>query len=148
MTTMESFLAYLQAFEATYVDDDWSRLEALFAPEAIYRVAGSELYDCELRGRDAVLTGLRRFLDGFDRKCERRLELLGRPVVDCNSVRFRGVAYYRRGESPELPVELEERIDFEDGRIVRLIDTYPRGLAERSAAWLAKWGADLEMSYV
>jgi len=147
MSTMRSFIAYFEAFEATYLDDDWSRLEPLFAPDAVYRVEGSGLYDCELRGRAAILAGLRKFVAGFDRHCERRLEAIGAPVVEGESIRFRGAAYYRRGGSPEFAIELEERIEFADGRIVRMIDTYPHGLAERSAEWIAAWGPDLELSY-
>lgn len=146
--TMESFAAYFAAFEATYVDDDWSRLEPLFAPDAVYRVTGSGRFDCELRGRDAVLAGLRRFLDGFDRHCERRLEATRKPEVEGDRVRLRGTAYYRRGESPEFALELEEEIVFKDGRIVRLTDTYPPDFAERMDAWMEDWARDLDPSYV
>lgn len=148
MSTIERLLGYVQAFEDTYVDDDWSRLEPFFAPDAVYRVVGSGRFDCELKGRDAIFTGIRKCLDGFDRHCERRLEAVGRPVVEGDTVRLRGIAYYRRGASPEFPLELEEEIVFEDGRIARLTDHYPPDFAERMDAWLARWGGDLDVSYL
>jgi hypothetical protein len=148
MGTMRRFTEYYEAFEATYLDDDWSRLEPLFTPDAVYRVVGSQRFDCELRGRDAIFAGLRRFLDGFDRRCERRLEAIGAPVAEGDTVRLRGIAWYRRGASEEFGLELEEEIVFEEGRIVRLTDTYPPDFAERVDPWLEKWGAGLDPSYV
>jgi hypothetical protein len=148
MDTLRRFVGYAEAFEATYVDDDWSRLEALFAPEAVYRVVGSGRYDCELRGREAVFAGMKKFLDAFDRRCERRLEGIGLPVCEGETVRLRGFAYYRYGGSPEFALELEEEIVFEEGSIVLLVDTYPRDAAERMDAWLAEWAGDLAPSYV
>jgi hypothetical protein len=147
VTPIESFAAYFRAFEATYRDDEWSRLERLFTPDAVYHVVGSELFDCSLRGRDAILAGLRKFVDGFDRKCERRLEAIEAPVAGASGVRFRGTAWYRRGASPEFGIELEEQIEFVDGQIVRMIDIYAPGLAARAAGWMERWGADLELSY-
>src|SRR5262245_28790667 len=98
MDPMKRILAYYNAFGATYVDDDWSRLEDLFAPDAIYSIRGSGIYDCELEGRSAIFAGIRRFLDGFDRKCTRRLESAGIPEVTANSVSFGGAAIYTHGE--------------------------------------------------
>ncbi|HME70466.1 MAG TPA: hypothetical protein VKM54_11450, partial [Myxococcota bacterium] len=39
-TLLQRFVEYAQAFEKTYVDDDWTRLEPYFAPDAVYRVVG------------------------------------------------------------------------------------------------------------
>ena len=36
MGTLASFLEYAEDFEKTYDDDDWSRLERHFAPDAVY----------------------------------------------------------------------------------------------------------------
>src|SRR5690349_16744832 len=110
--TMKRFLAYYTAFEETYLDDDWSRLEPLFDPAAVYRIKGSGTYDCEMKGRDAVFAGIRKFLDGFDRQCTRHLESGGAPEVTDDSVSFSGAAIYTRGESPPLRLELREVIEF------------------------------------
>ena len=40
MDLIARFLEYAAAFEATYVDDDWSRLERFFAPDVVYAVTG------------------------------------------------------------------------------------------------------------
>jgi hypothetical protein len=151
METMKRFLDYYTAFEATYVDDDWSRLEPLFDPDAVYSVKGSGSYDCELRGRDAVFAGIRRFLDGFDRRCTRRLESGGVPVVDGNRVSFHGAAIYTRGDSPPMRLELREVIEFgADGRIVRITDHYDAwkdGPPAELRDWPERHAKDLTLSY-
>lgn len=152
MDPMKRFLAYYKAFEETYVDDDWSRLEPLFAPDAVYRVTGAGSFDCVLRGREALFAGLRKFLDGFDRRCTRRLESLEPPVVTENCISFRGAASYTRGDSPPFRIQLRELIEFRDERIVRITDIYDwgweSGLDAEAAEWLRRYGADLELSYV
>jgi hypothetical protein len=151
MDLMKRFFVYYAAFEQTYVDDDWSRLEGLFAPDAVYRVTGSGAYDCELRGREAVLAGIRKFLDGFDRRCTRRLESIDTPSVDGNTVSFRGAAIYTRGDSPELRLVLTEAIEYRDGLISRITDTYDESWREGPPAevrdWLRDYGSDLELNY-
>lgn len=151
MESMRLFAAYFEAFEATYLDDDWSRLEGLFAPDAVYRVEGCGPFDCELRGRDAVFAGIRRFLDGFDRRCTRRLEALEPPVCTEDSVSFLGAAVYTRGESPPFRIELRETIEFRDGLIVRIADTYDGswkdGLPAEAEEWMRRYGSGLTLGY-
>ncbi len=40
MTKIEQFLSYAAAFEQTYADDDWRRLEQYFTEDVTYRVSG------------------------------------------------------------------------------------------------------------
>ena len=152
MEPMKQFLAYYTAFEQTYVDDDWTRLEGLFAPDAVYRVIGSGAYDCELRGRAAVLAGIRKFIDGFDRHCTRRLESIDPPSATANTVSFRGAAVYTRGDSPELRLVLTEKIEFRDGLITDITDIYDEswrdGPPADVAEWLREHGSDLTLSYI
>ncbi len=148
MSVLNAFMAYFEAFEATYLDDDWSRLEPLFAPDAVYRVTGGTPFDCELVGRDAVFRGIKLFLDGFDRHCERRIDNVAPPEFTEHSALIRGAAYYVRKGSPELVLRLDELLEFnEDGKIQRITDTYPPSLMADSQAWLDEWGTDLKLSY-
>lgn len=71
MGTLESFLSYAAEFEKSYADDDWSRLERFFADDAVYRVE-SNRFGCELTGPDAILAGMKKSLDGFDRRFDTR----------------------------------------------------------------------------
>lgn len=60
-TLLQRFVEYAQAFEKTYVDDDWTRLEPYFAPDAVYRVVGSTSWDCCHIGPDASRSWCARF---------------------------------------------------------------------------------------
>lgn len=70
MDPLQRFGEYASEFEKTYEDDDWARLESFFHPDVTYVVSGST-FDCELRGRATVLSGIKKALDGFDRRFER-----------------------------------------------------------------------------
>ena len=115
---------------------DWTRRAPFLAEGARYVVAGSA-YACELRGRDAVLVGLRKALDGFDRRFEHRaIEAAGEPVVEGNRVVFPATVKYRSAGVEPLEFGLAETAEFdEDGRIVLLRDDYDAG--QVSYAWSA-----------
>lgn len=143
------FLAYAQAFEQTYQDDDWHRLEPFVAPDVVYRVLGSPGFDCVVEGRGAVFAAIRRFLDGFDRRCVRRVSPGATPpVVEGDRLHVFGSATYRRGDSDELLLEIELVTEFREGLIVCLSDVYPLANRDRTRAWLARHGEGLRLSYL
>ena len=74
MTNLECFGAYAADFEQTYKDDDWSRLDRYFAPDATYQVKG-EPFTTNLKGREAIFKGIKKSLDGFDRRFATRDEV-------------------------------------------------------------------------
>jgi hypothetical protein len=147
MEPLTRFLDYFQAFELTYVDDDWSRLEEFFSPDAVYRIRGSGGFDGDIVGRDAIFTAIRRFIDGFDRRCIRELRPVGAITVNGSTVTGRALAVYRRGESPELAFDIEESAEFRDGVIVALTDTYAAEVGDATRAWLERWGPELTVAY-
>ena len=88
MHELEQFAAYAADFEETFADDNWERISSRFDQNIKYVVTGSP-YDCELRGRDTVLAGLKRALDGFDRRFENReISANGEPTVESGRVAF------------------------------------------------------------
>ncbi|HEV7733996.1 MAG TPA: nuclear transport factor 2 family protein [Candidatus Binatia bacterium] len=143
------FLAYAQAFESTYADDDWTRLEPFFAPDAVYRVLGSQGWDCVVEGRENIFRAIKKFLDEFDRHCAREIKPgSSPPSVEGDVVRVAGVALYRRGASDELKLEIELMAEYRDGLIVALSDVYPVSTGVHMKAWMKRWGAGLKPSYV
>lgn len=146
---MTTFLGYAQAFEATYADDDWRRLDEYLAPDLVYRVLGSPGWDCHVTGRDAVYAGIKQFIDGFDRRCVRRVAPgANPPSIEGDILRVPGLAAYRRDGSDELVLEMELMFEFRDGTIAAMSDVYPVLVGERLTAWMARWGRDLQPSYV
>jgi hypothetical protein len=147
MELVERFLAWAAAFEETYRDDDWSRLEPFLAPDVVYEVVGTP-FACVIRGRAEVLAAMRRSLNGFDRHCVRRIAPASMPRQEGDAVVVRGTVGYTRGDSPELVVSVTERATYAADRIVRLVDAYDADTVARGTAWLAEWGAGLDWSYV
>jgi hypothetical protein len=145
---LERFLEYAQAFEKSYADDDWSRLEPYFARDAVYRVVGSTSWDCEVKGRKQVIAAMRKFVNEFDRHCTRAIRPAGAPVVGQDTVRVAGIAAYTRGDSEELTLQIELIAQYRDGSIIRLSDVYPAENEARVRAWMEKWGQGLDPSYV
>lgn len=85
MDPLRRFAAHAADFEKTFEDDDWTRLEGCFAEDAIYTVEGTP-FDCEVRGRETILRAIKKSLDGFDGRFDKReivLPALGRPRTLC-----------------------------------------------------------------
>ena len=146
-TPKQRFYEYAVAFEQTYVDDDWSRLAPFFADDAVYEVRGSGV-ECRLQGRDAILRGLKKSIDGFDRHCTRRVEVLGTPETDGDTVSVRWQGTYDHSGAPQLVFQGRSIATVRDGLIVHLADEYDPGEADKAAAWLREHAPGLDMSYV
>ena len=149
---VQVFMDYAGAFEETYVDDDWSRLEPFFEEYVQYEVRGGPMA-CEIRGREAVLKGLKKSIDGLDRRCdERAIELVSGPHVAPTAagqeVSIDWVVSYRRGDSPLLSLPGRSVFTVADGRIAAMRDEYDETRLAPVAAWLQQYGADLDGSYV
>jgi hypothetical protein len=145
---LQCFASYAAAFEETYADDNWSRLDEFLSPDLTYRVLGSPGFDCTVRGREAVYRSIRSFLDGFDRRCVRRVGTGDAPpLVDNDTIVVSGFAGYRRGESDELILNLLLMAEFEGDRIAVLSDVYLASTARRMDEWMARWGKDLSPAY-
>lgn len=146
MTKIEQFLAYAAAFEQTYADDDWRRLEKYFTEDATYRVSGLPK-EYEMRGRDNILRGMRKSVDGFDRKMTvRKIVPTAPPAENGNQVTFQGFVRYQREGSP--PVELHATLvaEFDGDRICSLHDTFT--IDNAGLQWLGRYASDLDGSYI
>ena len=148
MDPLQRFAAYAADFEKTFADDDWTRLEHYFAEDATYTIKGTA-FDCEIRGRDAILRAIKKSLDGFDRRFDKRTIVPGgAPMVDGNRVTFSGSGVYEKKGIDTLTIRLSETATIdEDGRIVSLQDVYPGGQHEMGR-WFQHYGAAFDPSYV
>ena len=52
MSILDRYQAYAEAFEESYIDDDWTRIEQYFTEDAVY------VGEPEANGRAAVLAKL------------------------------------------------------------------------------------------
>jgi len=139
MEPAKRFLAYAIAFEQTFADDDWSRLEPYFAADAVYAVSGEEPLGGRWEGRKRVLEHLRESVNELDRKfAERRVEPVGAPTIGEDSFEMRWRGTYRKSGCPDLVFEGTERATFEGGRIVLLEDSMEDGADRRIQDYLAR----------
>lgn len=146
------FMDYAAAFEQTYADDDWSRLTPFFAEDATYEVRGGPLA-CRLSGRDAILAGLKKSIDGLDRRCaERHLELTEGPKAngadnsDELSIAWR--ATYRYRDAPKLALPGRSVFTIADGVIIGMRDEYDDKEMGGVSAWMLEYGEGLDGAYV
>ena len=150
--TMQVFMDYAAAFEQTYVDDDWSRLTPFFSEDATYEVRGGP-FACEISGRDAIFTGLKKSIDGLDRRsADRQLELTDAPNVVASgageelSVGWR--VTYQFGDAPKVALPGRSVVKVVGGVIVAMRDEYDDKELEEVGTWMLEHGGGLDGSYV
>ena len=146
MGSLERFFEYALDFEKTYDDDDWSRLERYFAPDAVYEVRNTA-FGCRIEGVPAILRGLKHSLDGFDRKLGKRtIDVVGAPVEEGDSVSIGWTATYTAPGAPPFVLRGRSTARYRGDAIVELVDEYPDGMDAEAAAWIETYAPDLGLS--
>lgn len=147
METLQQFLAYAAAFEQTYVDDDWSRLEPYFAPDAVYEVR-AEAFGCRLVGPKAILAGMKKSIDGFDRRFETRSPRLTHgPEVEGDEVRIGWEVTYEKAGVPTFILRGASVARLRDGRIAELRDEFEPSAERELDDWRQRSGMHVDVSY-
>jgi hypothetical protein len=137
VSIVERYLEYADAFEESYLDDDFSRLEPFFTEDAVY--AGEP----EASGRAAVLAKLKGGVDTFDRRMDRRMPDFQTPTQEGDSVRMRWKVTYAKAGLPDLVISGVETALFCGDRIRHLEDEFDPAATDRLNEWMAKHGAAL-----
>ncbi|MGB5326463.1 MAG: nuclear transport factor 2 family protein [Pseudomonadales bacterium] len=147
MNILEQFMAYAQDFEKTYADDDWSRLYSYFHDDAVYEVV-SENMGCKLEGPAAIFAGIKKSLDGFDRRFQTR-EI--RPGDDLqlgeDSISLSWSAKYTVPGQPPFVLHGRSEATLHNGKIRLLRDSYDASAAQAMDAWVEASGIALEPGY-
>lgn len=151
-TALEVLLEYATAFEETYADDDWSRLTAYFADDAVYDVIGGPLA-CTISGPDAIFAGLKKSVDGLDRKCnQRQIDVLGGPEVTRTDageeVAIDWRVRYVYGDLPETGFAGRSVALVNDGVITHLRDEYSDNELDKFEAWVNDNNVPVDGAYV
>lgn len=147
MKPMQSFFEYAQEFEKTYDDDDWSRLERFFAPDATYEVRNTA-FACKLQGVQAILRGLKKSLDGFDRRMPKReLGVTDGPTESGETITVGWTATYSPPGVPPFVLRGRSTARYRNGVIADLVDEYPDGMDAESSAWVRAHAPGLSAAY-
>jgi hypothetical protein len=149
---LQVFMDYAAAFEETFTDDDWSRLTPFFPEGVTYEVRGGPLA-CKIVGREEVFAGLKKSLDGLDRRCtDRKLELMDGPNIvdtgDGSEVSLGWNVIYQYKEAPKMTLPGRSVFNIANGVIVAMRDEYDDEEMEAVGAWLLEHGEGLDGSYV
>jgi hypothetical protein len=137
MSIQERFQSYADAFEETYVDDDWSRIEQFFTEDAVHEG------DPGARGRAAVLARLKAGVDGFDRKMDKRIPDFQTPTVDGNTLELVWAVTFQLAGAPDLRISGRQIAVFEGDRIARLGGGMDPEAQRAMGEWMALHGAKL-----
>ena len=137
MGIAERYRAYADAFEESYDDDDWSRIEAYFTEDAVYEG------DPDATGRDAVLAKLKGGVDAFDRRMDSRTPDFQEPSVEGDTLRMKWAVTYTKAGCPDLRISGVEIAVFEGDRIARLRDVFDPEAQKGMEQWMAAHGAAL-----
>jgi hypothetical protein len=138
MSILDRYRAYADAFEESYVDDDWSRVAPFFAEQAVYEG------DPDARGRDAVLAKLKNGVDGFDRRMDSRTPDFETPSVEGDTLTMRWKVTYAKSGLPDLVISGVETAVFEGDQIALLRDSFDPEAQKALEQWMAQHGAALQ----
>ena len=148
MDNLKVFLAYAGDFEKTYKDDDWSRLTQHFTPDAIYEVKGLGM-DCRIQGPSAIFKGIKKSLDGMDRKfSSRTIAVTSGPDMEGDKMNVGWTVTYAKEGVPTLPLRGRTEARFRDGKIAYLGDSYDASMAKDAAEWAKQSPLKIDGSYI
>ena len=137
MDIARRFLDYAEAFETSYLDDNWSRLEDYFTEDAVY--AGEP----HAEGRNAVLQKLQTAVHEFDQKMDCRILELETPQVDNNIVSTAWTITYTKAGVPDLTISGTEKATFDGERIVYLEDILESEALATFQRWMGEHGSQI-----
>ena len=147
MDIITEFSTYAGEFELTYKDDDWTRLRRFFADDAVYEVKANA-FGCRLVGPDAIFRGIKKSLDGFDRKFTgREIALTSGPDVDGDEIRIGWTVTYTKEGLPPFVLRGRSMARYRDGRIAYLCDSYEPSVEAEFADWQRTTGVAVDASY-
>lgn len=139
MSIVDRYLEYAAAFEETYADDDWTRIEPFFTEDAVYE-GGPD----DARGRAAVLAKLKGGIDTFDRNMDSRTPDFQTPTADGDTVLMNWTVTYAKSDCPDLAISGRETAVFEGDRIALLRDEFDPAAEAAMGEWMAAHGAKLQ----
>jgi len=137
MGIADRYRAYADAFEESFEDDDWSRIEEYFTEDAVYEG------EPDARGREAVIAKLKGGVDAFDRRMDRRIPDFQTPTVEGDTLRMTWTVTYEKSGCPDLVISGVETAVFEGDRIERLRDDFDPEAQKAMGEWMAAHGSKL-----
>ena len=141
MDLVARYTEYVDAFEETFADENWDRLDQYFTEDAVYHVPGDPPFAGTWEGRSTLLDHIRESVNGFDRLFDERVpvEITDGPRSNGGQVEIGWKATYPKAGAPDLVIEGTEHATFEGDRIARLEDRFAQGSAKRVGEYMEKY---------
>ena len=101
-----------------------------------------------ISGREAILAGLKKSIDGLDRRCsDRDIELTDGPDVteteDGHELRIGWRVTYQYGNAPKMVLPGRSVVNISNGVIVAMRDEYTDEELGDVSAWMQEYGSSL-----
>jgi hypothetical protein len=146
MENLQRFMQYAADFE------DARRRRLVAAAPVLCgrrRLRGENRVFRQLTGPDAIFKGMKKSLDGFDRKFDgRSVDLTSGPDVEGDTIRMGWTVTYRKAGKTPYPLHGRSEVRYRDGKIAYLGDSYDASVGPAAAAWMHENGMTLDPSYV
>lgn len=148
MDVLKEFLNYAAAFEITYKDDSWDRLHQFFHDDAAYEIESPNI-PCTLVGPSAIFAGMKKSLDGFDRRFDtREIGLEDDLEVDENSMSVSWAVTYTKSDLPPFILKGKSIATLSDNKIRKLVDVFTAESEKELLDWVSETGYKVDPSYV
>ena len=147
---LEIWRDWIRAFDQAFETGDWHTARSFLAEDVVYIVAGAP-FACELRGRDAVISGFQKSLSNFDKKFdERRWEAVDVRVWDDHAITAFAKGDYGLNGKPPITFSAKSHWFFRGDEISVMTDVYDLSQVnvQETLQWLATHGGDMDASYV
>jgi hypothetical protein len=139
VNNLDRFQAYADAFEESYADDNWQRLEEYFSTDAVYAPGDGT----EAVGRDQVIAQLRDGVDGLDRRFDSRSLTATPPNSEGDTVSLLWQLKLSKSGAPDLIATGIEQATYRGGVISHLEDVFDEGTVEGLGKWMSEHGDSL-----
>ena len=140
MSDLELFQAYADAFEETYTDDNWQRLEGCFSQNAIYAPGDGT----EAVGRAQVIARLRDGVNDLDRRFDSRSLSATPPSSEGDTISLSWKLTFSKVGAPDLTATGVEHATYANGVISHLEDVFDEGVVDGLGKWMAEHGDSLD----
>ena len=149
MSELHAMFQYAQAFEMAYLSDDFSILRPFFSDSVVHVVTDGGPFDRNDVGREAVVDGFRIAVHEHDRRFDVRIpEILEGPTAREEGVWMRFRLTTRRTGLPDLVVEGDHLVRYEDGKIAAIEEKILGDGGARATRYFAEHDARLGSSSV
>jgi len=140
MNYLDRFMEYAAAFEETFKDDNWERLEQYFTSDATYAPGDGTT----AKGRTAVFKALNDSISALDRRFDSRsFGDTPPPTVEGNVVTMLWSLVLEKQGCPNLTISGCEYATFSGDAIQKLEDVFDESAVETLTAWMQEHGESL-----